>query len=210
MNLIMAIGVLFLTGFNWWLYHKIFGIVYFGNPFREMLKELFWCMFLAGIEIALMGEILVGIFGFLLSILASLFSIIFVIAIVIVIIIVLFYLIKWIRTKDMSGIFELKDSLFRKWKQATNKYHFKKPENIQRESVQQEDTQSKATQQETMPQGNVQQETMESVSNKSKVKVDTMYCVGCGKKINRNIKFCNYCGRKVTYVASEEASYEVY
>lgn len=69
MDILLGFMVLVLTVGLWCLYHKMFKIFYFGNPFNAILSELLSAFFTAFMLVAIAGELLQKVFSFILVIL---------------------------------------------------------------------------------------------------------------------------------------------
>ena len=201
-----AIIAFILTPILWLLYHKVFGVIYFGGVGRGIFKELFGCFIVSIIIVSVFGAFGGALLGVAGGALAGLLTIIL-------------CLLKWVLILGaIGGVIYLIYSLITKKKKINEDINPTSEEETEDVAVMQitseQDTHegtSAAEQKEAVPiNSDIQRSVPESgepvtedgsgaVSEsdaKSSNIQETKFCAFCGKKINRSQKFCNYCGKE--------------
>ena len=165
-----AIIAFILTPILWLLYHKVFGVIYFGGVGRGIFKELFGCFIVSIIIVSVFGAFGGALLGLAGGVLGGLLS-------------VILFLLKWILILGaIGGIIYLIYSLITK----------KKISSDNGSPASNNEAEASAVMQITSEQ------TVEEVTEDAEPEEppETKFCAFCGKRINRSQKFCNYCGKE--------------
>lgn len=203
-----AIIAFILTPILWLLYHKVFGVIYFGGVGRGIFKELFGCFIVSILIVGFFGTIgasLLGAAGGLLGMLLRLVLFLLKWALILGAIGGIIYLIYSLITKkkktnddiNLSSDEETKEvAVMQITSEQDNQEEIGVIETEQKEAVPiNSDTQSSAFESQEQVTEDVSDAASES-NNKPSSIPETKFCVFCGKKINRSQKFCNYCGKE--------------
>lgn len=196
-----AIIAIILTPILWLLYHKIFGVIYFGGVGRGIFKELFGCFLVSIIIVSVLGALGGAFLGLAGGLLSGLFS-------------VIFFLLKWVLILGViGGVIYLIYSLLTKknifGKKSENESSDEASEREDLEAIPammeaNEDNMTSELKTAEINKGVIKSEIPEnshekvsSIDNSDSTAVpDMKYCPFCGKKILWSQRFCKYCGKE--------------
>lgn len=199
---VLGVGIVIFTIINWRIYHKMFDITYFGNPFRGMGRELFGCIIVAVIEVTIIKMALGSVLSFLFSFIVK-YVIPFVLVVIgLIVLFVIYCKVKeWWEGKNadtatnstyntLNSNTEPQAEVVNAANQIKNiivNYVKNYPERREDEVIK-----------EFLSKRGLKIEAVQNVSmDKEDNFVRNVFCSHCGKQILSTQKFCNYCGGKV-------------
>lgn len=201
-TIILGVGIVIFTIINWRLYHKMFDVTYFGNPFSGMGRELFGCFIVAVIEVTVikmaLGSLLTFLFNFIVK-----YVIPFVLVVIGLIVLFIIYckVKEWWEDKKTgtatNSAYNTLDSNNEPQVEVVNaanqikniigdyvkKYPEKNEDEVIKEFLSKRGLKIDVVQKEPI--------------SKEDSSARKIFCSHCGKQILSTQKFCNYCGGKV-------------
>lgn len=166
--MLLLIVIIVLMVINLFLYHKMFGVVYFDLG-AGLVKEIGGAFFVALIEIALVQVIGKSLLGGILSIVGWIIKALIIVAVVTAAIYIVYRVVKIVRERMERKEDDIETDSSIKMKQTSDTAKNNEYE-MERQQSKKADT-----------------------KNIQKV---VGYCPYCGEKIAKNAMFCNFCGKE--------------